>query len=95
MVFFSIHTQSNNNFGSKNGYLKKIPLARNLCRPQSICLSRRTFFLGQVRAAYAGVVAQLEQILKSKPKRINDFKEESEMLAALEVAALEDDHMRF
>ncbi|CAK9077937.1 unnamed protein product [Durusdinium trenchii] len=33
---------------------------------------------GRCRPAYVGVVAQVEQILKSKPKRINDFKEESE-----------------
>eukprot|EP00435_Cladocopium_sp_Y103_P051775 s115_g16.t1 len=33
---------------------------------------------GRCRPAYVGVVAQIEQILKQKPKRINDFKEESE-----------------
>ena len=36
---------------------------------------------GRCRPAYTGVLAQMEQILKSKPKRINDFKEESEMLS--------------
>ena len=35
---------------------------------------------GRCRPAYVGVVAQIEQILKQKPKRINDFKEESETL---------------